>query len=109
MAPRVYLVYCVQPKMPIQATLNAYPDWQIPGEVIAIIPTADRSKATVKVRVALNTKDQRIVPDMGVYMRSKSCAMVLLPEPEPPTMNVRSLLARKSVTLVRTGACGREG
>ncbi|MEL1265505.1 efflux RND transporter periplasmic adaptor subunit [Pseudoxanthomonas putridarboris] len=56
----------VQPKMPIQATLNAYPDWQIPGEVIAIIPTADRSKATVKVRVALNQKDPRIVPDMGV-------------------------------------------
>jgi len=56
----------VQPKMPIQATLNAYPDWQIPGEVIAIIPTADRSKATVKVRVALNSKDPRIVPDMGV-------------------------------------------
>ncbi|KRA50782.1 efflux RND transporter periplasmic adaptor subunit [Pseudoxanthomonas sp. Root630] len=56
----------VQPKMPIQATLNAYPDWQIPGEVIAIIPTADRSKATVKVRVALNAKDARIVPDMGV-------------------------------------------
>ena len=56
----------VQPKMPIQATLNAYPDWQIPGEVIAIIPTADRSKATVKVRVALDVKDPRIVPDMGV-------------------------------------------
>lgn len=56
----------VQPKMPIQATLNAYPDWQIPGEVIAIIPTADRSKATVKVRVALGVKDPRIVPDMGV-------------------------------------------
>lgn len=56
----------VQPKMPIQATLNAYPDWQIPGDVIAIIPTADRSKATVKVRVALNVKDPRIVPDMGV-------------------------------------------
>ena len=56
----------VQPKMPIQATLNAYPDWQIPGEVIAIIPTADCSKATVKVRVALNVKDPRVVPDMGV-------------------------------------------
>ena len=56
----------VQPKMPIEATLNAYQDWQIPGEVIAIIPTADRSKATVKVRVALNVKDPRIVPDMGV-------------------------------------------
>jgi RND family efflux transporter MFP subunit len=56
----------VQPKMPVQSTLNAYPDWQIPGEVIAIIPTADRSKATVKVRVALNVKDPRVVPDMGV-------------------------------------------
>ena len=56
----------VQPKMPIEATLNAYQDWKIPGEVIAIIPTADRGKATVKVRVALNQKDARIVPDMGV-------------------------------------------
>jgi RND family efflux transporter MFP subunit len=56
----------VQPKMPIEATLNAYPDWKIPGEVIAIIPTADRGKATVKVRVALNVHDPRIVPDMGV-------------------------------------------
>jgi RND family efflux transporter MFP subunit len=56
----------VQPKMPIEATLNAYPDWKIPGEVIAIIPTADRGKATVKVRVALNQRDARIVPDMGV-------------------------------------------
>jgi len=56
----------VQPKMPIEATLNAYQDWNIPGEVIAIIPTADRSKATVKVRVALDVKDPRIVPDMGV-------------------------------------------
>ncbi|MBP8098190.1 MAG: efflux RND transporter periplasmic adaptor subunit [Arenimonas sp.] len=56
----------VQPKMPVEAVLNAYPDWKIPGEVIAIIPTADRSKATVKVRIALNTKDARIVPDMGV-------------------------------------------
>ncbi len=56
----------VQPKMPIEAVLNAYPDRKIPGEVIAIIPTADRSKATVKVRIALNSKDARIVPDMGV-------------------------------------------
>jgi RND family efflux transporter MFP subunit len=56
----------VQPKMPVEATLNAYPDWKIPAEVIAIIPTADRGKATVKVRVALLQKDPRIVPDMGV-------------------------------------------
>ena len=56
----------VTPEMPVQAVLNAYPDWKIPGAVIAIVPTADRSKATVKVRVALNSKDPRIVPDMGV-------------------------------------------
>ena len=56
----------VQPKMPVEATLNAYPDWKIPAEVIAIIPTADRGKATVKVRVALKVRDARIVPDMGV-------------------------------------------
>jgi RND family efflux transporter MFP subunit len=56
----------VQPGMPIEAVLNAYPDWRIPGAVIAIIPTADRSKATVKVRISLAEKDPRIVPDMGV-------------------------------------------
>ncbi|HEX5530934.1 MAG TPA: efflux RND transporter periplasmic adaptor subunit, partial [Methylomirabilota bacterium] len=56
----------VTPGQPVEATLNAYPDWKIPGEVIAIIPTADRSKATVKVRIAIKTRDPRIVPDMGV-------------------------------------------
>ncbi|ROU07937.1 efflux RND transporter periplasmic adaptor subunit [Lysobacter enzymogenes] len=56
----------VQPKMPVEATLNAYPDWKIPAEVIAIIPTADRGKATVKVRIAIKSRDPRIVPDMGV-------------------------------------------
>lgn len=50
--------------------LNAYPDWEIPSELIAIIPTADRSKATVKVRVGFSRKpgeatDARILPDMG--------------------------------------------
>lgn len=50
----------------VQAVLNAYPDWRIPAEVIAIVPTADRSKATVKVRIALLEKDARVVPDMGV-------------------------------------------
>jgi multidrug efflux pump subunit AcrA (membrane-fusion protein) len=50
----------------VEATLNAYPDWKIPGEVIAIIPTADRSKATVKVRIGIKSRDPRIVPDMGV-------------------------------------------
>jgi RND family efflux transporter MFP subunit len=51
---------------PVEAVLNAYPDWKIPCSVIAIIPSADRNKATVKVRVALRQKDRRILPDMGV-------------------------------------------
>jgi RND family efflux transporter MFP subunit len=56
----------VLPGQRVQSVLNAYPDWQIPSHVIAIIPTADRSKATVKVRIGLDVKDSRIVPDMGV-------------------------------------------
>ncbi len=56
----------VKPGMPTEAVLNAYQDWKIPGKVIAIIPAADRGKATVKVRVGLDAKDPRIVPDMGV-------------------------------------------
>ena len=56
----------VKPDMPAEAVLSAYPDWKIPAHVIQIVPTADRGKATVKVRVALEKKDDRIVPDMGV-------------------------------------------
>ena len=56
----------VQPGQPVESVLNAYPDWKVPSHVIAIIPTADRSKATVKVRIGLDLKDGRIVPDMGV-------------------------------------------
>ena len=56
----------VQPGQKVEAVLNAYPDWRIPASVIAIVPTADRSKATVKVRIALGEKDARIVPEMGV-------------------------------------------
>ena len=56
----------VVPNGRVESVLNAYPDWKIPSHVIAIIPTADRSKATVKVRIAIEQKDARIVPDMGV-------------------------------------------
>ncbi|HWT16778.1 MAG TPA: efflux RND transporter periplasmic adaptor subunit [Patescibacteria group bacterium] len=56
----------VTSNQPVNAVLNAYPDWNIPASVIAIIPAADRTKATVKVRIALASKDARIVPDMGV-------------------------------------------
>jgi RND family efflux transporter MFP subunit len=50
---------------PAVLKLNAYPDWQIPAYVIAVVPTADRSKATVKVRVGFKSRDPRILPEMG--------------------------------------------
>ncbi len=50
----------------IIATLDAYPKWSIPCHVIAIIPTADRQRATVEVRVGFDKLDPRILPDMGV-------------------------------------------
>jgi RND family efflux transporter MFP subunit len=56
----------VYARQPVQVTLNAYPDYQVPAEVIAIIPAADRNKATVRVRVSLLERDARVLPDMGV-------------------------------------------
>ncbi|UTW55769.1 efflux RND transporter periplasmic adaptor subunit [Kordiimonas sp. SCSIO 12610] len=50
----------------VVANLDAYPDWDIPASVIAIIPTANRDKATVRVRIRIETDDPRILPDMGV-------------------------------------------
>lgn len=49
----------------VEARLDAYPDWRIPSRVEAIIPTADRSRATIRVRVAFNERDDRILPDMA--------------------------------------------
>jgi len=56
----------VSPAQRIEATLDAYPDWRIPGKVITTVPTADRQKATVLVRIAFDRLDARILPDMGI-------------------------------------------
>jgi len=56
----------VVPGQPVEATLDAYPDWHIPSSVRTVIPTADRQKATVKVRISFSQLDPRILPDMGV-------------------------------------------
>ncbi len=53
----------------VAAVLDAYPDWTIPGHVISIVPTADRQKATVRVRIAFDQLDPRILPDMGIKVR----------------------------------------
>ncbi|UPG95079.1 efflux RND transporter periplasmic adaptor subunit [Luteibacter aegosomatissinici] len=73
----------VQPNMAAEAVLDAYPDWRIPAHVIAIVPAADRGKATVKVRVAIEQKDGRIVPDMGVrvsFLEQRAAARAEVPK-----------------------------
>lgn len=56
----------VKTRQPVTAVLDAYPDWPIPAKVRTVIPTADRQKATVKVRATFDRLDPRILPDMGV-------------------------------------------
>jgi len=56
----------VEPGQRVEAILDAYPDWRIPARVITPVPTADRQKATVRVRIAFEKLDPRILPDMGV-------------------------------------------
>src|SRR5437762_11255160 len=56
----------VKAGQPVTAVLDAYPDWQVPAKVRTVIPTADRQKATVKVRATFDRLDPRILPDMGV-------------------------------------------
>lgn len=88
----------VQPQMPVEAVLNAYPDWKIPAEVIAIIPTADRGKATVKVRIALKQRDARIVPDMGVRVSFLEAVKPAAPEARP------GVLAPAAAIVARDGS-----
>ena len=56
----------VKPNQPVEAILDAYPDWRIPAHVITTVPTADRQKATVRVRIGFEELEPRILPDMGV-------------------------------------------
>ena len=64
----------VAPGQPAEAILDAYPGWRIPATVRTIIPTADRQKATVKVRLTFDELDPRILPDMGVKVAFRETA-----------------------------------
>jgi RND family efflux transporter MFP subunit len=95
---------------PVTAILDAYPDWQIPATVRTIIPTADRQKATVKVRIAFGKLDPRILPDMGVKVaflgdqpeESVAAGTVLVPRAA-----VRDDAGQPIVFLYRNGAAER--
>jgi RND family efflux transporter MFP subunit len=91
----------VKPGQKVISTLDAYPDWQIPSTVRTVIPTADRQKATVKVRVAFDKLDPRILPDMGVKVaflgdepsaKNKSDARALAPKAAIRTENSRAVV-----------------
>jgi RND family efflux transporter MFP subunit len=90
----------VQANMPVEAMLNAYPDWKIPGSVIAVIPAADRTKATVRVRVAFGIKDDRIVPEMGVRVRFLDPRVG---DTEPQKQQLSGVLVPKSAVIEGAG------
>jgi RND family efflux transporter MFP subunit len=81
----------VAPGQKVEAILNAYPDWRIPCSVRTIIPTADRQKATVKVRIAFAELNARILPDMGVKVS------FLAPEPTAGVRPAKALVPGQAV------------
>src|SRR5207237_5203934 len=76
----------VTPQQPVEATLDSYPDWHIPSKVIAIIPTADRQKATVKVRVGFEKLDPRMLPQMSVKVAFQGASEPKSSAPRNPTV-----------------------
>ena len=82
----------VTPGQAVVATLDAYPDWKIPAHVIAIIPTADRQRATVEVRVGFDALDSRVLPDMGVKVAFQESA----PSDDQPAQRKSGVLVQKS-------------
>jgi RND family efflux transporter MFP subunit len=86
----------VQASQPVEATLDAYADWKIPCKVIAIIPTADRQKSTVKVRVGFDKLDARILPEMSVKVAFRETGE-------------RNAVANRAVTIPKTALQQQEG
>src|SRR5262249_8507715 len=110
----------VQPGQRVDSVLDAYPDWKIPSHVRTVIPTADRQKATVKVRISFDKLDPRILPDMGVKVsfygeeQEKSAAAKKKDQgPKPlaiiPRSAVRSGGEGAYVFLLKNGKVERRG
>jgi hypothetical protein len=106
----------VRPEQRVEAVLDAYPDWRIPAHVITTVPSADRQKATVKVRIGFDkpsesardsrTLDPRILPDMGVKVSFLREAQPPAAEPSParfevPKSAVKTVDGRSVVFVVR--------
>ena len=88
----------ITPDQKVIATLDAYPRWQIPASVLTLVPTADRQKATVKVRIAFDELDPRILPDMGVKVAFKTGS-------EPEYSSRTALVPRSALRRLDGKAC----
>jgi RND family efflux transporter MFP subunit len=109
----------VEPGQRVTSTLDAYPEWQIPSRVRTVIPTADRQKATVKVRISFDKLDPKILPDMGVKVAflgeeetpKKGAAKDSRPKPTAviPKTAVRNDGGKSYVFLVRDTKIERRG
>lgn len=102
----------VEPGQRVIATLDAYSDWDLPASVINIVPTADRQRATVKVRIAFDALDPRILPDMGIKVRFLEAAGEVVADGPPvratvPPAAIRSDGGTDYVWLVRDGRAER--
>jgi HlyD family secretion protein len=100
----------VTPGQPVEATLDAYPQWRIPCRVIAIIPTADRQKSTVRVRVGFERLDPRILPQMAVKVAFQEKAGADAPATRAvsfPRAAVREQDGRTYVFVARDGRAER--
>ncbi len=102
----------VRSGMPVEAVLDAYPDWRIPAHVIAPIPSADRQKATIKVRIGFEQLDPRILPDMGVkvsFLTERPAADGAAPRARllVPTTAVRKVDGRTIVFVMRDDTAER--
>jgi len=109
----------VEPGQRVTSTLDAYPNWQIPSHVRTVIPTADRQKATVKVRISFEKLDPKILPDMGVKVaflgedeaKKKGAEQKQGPKPTAliPKSAVRTDGGKSYVFLVRDAKLERRG
>jgi RND family efflux transporter MFP subunit len=100
----------VSPGQPVDAVLDSYDDWTIPARVIAIIPTADRDRATVRVRIGFEELDPRILPDMGVKVSFRSAEAEPEEAPEGLLVDAAAVFqdtGRDLVYLVRDGRVQR--
>ncbi len=97
----------VHAAQPVEAVLDAYPDWRIPGHVITTVPTADRQKATVRVRIGFEKLDPRILPDMGVKVsflaerQPEAASRAAQPQLLVPKAAVRSIDGRDVVFVMK--------